>query len=62
MTELSYKLIRYRFENNLSIKELAKEIIDDYSCIQSAEVGKENFQKRVRTTITEFIYQRVDKV
>ncbi len=54
LTELAYKLVYYRWKHDLSMQRLAKIIGVDYTCIQSAEHGKENFQKRTLNRITTF--------
>ncbi len=52
LTELANKLVYYRWEHNLCIKALAKEIGVDCSCIKRAELGSNNFQKQ---TLQKFI-------
>jgi len=54
MSELSYKLIRYRWEQDISIKQLAKQVGVYYDCIMNAEMGKLNFQKRTLKKIQAF--------
>ena len=54
MSELSYKLIRYRWEQRLSIKQLAKRIGVYYDCVMNAETGKMNFQKNTLKRLERF--------
>lgn len=55
LTILARKLIQYRWERKISIKQIAREIGVDYSCITNAEKGKLNFQKKISHKINSFI-------
>lgn len=55
LTELAHKLAFYRWEHNMSIKELGRTIGVDTSCIRSAERGKNSFQKITRKRLQKFI-------
>lgn len=55
LTELAHKLVSYRWEHDISINKLVKQIGIDYSCIVNAELGKVNFQRRTMQKILSFI-------
>ena len=57
MSQLSYRLILYRWVNELSIKQLAKKVDVYYGCIMNAEIGKVKFQKKTIKKINDFIEQ-----
>jgi len=57
LTVMARKLIQYRWEHKISIKQIAIEIGVDYSCITNAEKGKLNFQKKISYQINSFIFR-----
>ena len=58
LTDLAKKLVRYRWENSLSIKQLAKKIGVYYDSVMNMEIGKADSQKKTFAVLNSFLQKK----